>query len=282
MCAADADVLGSRSRGSFLVATSAIFSAIGSGSAGGFGGSAGGGAGASAGGAAASGLTDAGGLIASGVQNLINRNQAKRDAKKAREFAERMRATAYQTMVKDMTLAGLNPVLGIAHGGASLPSVPQTQGRSPGGDMGTAFRGSAGRLISSARQLKALDDQVATVAAHRRTAEADADVAERTRMSRTELMHQQVSRTGAEALLAEDRALQTRAHRKLTDVDRRLRETEIPSAEAIEAMDRTEFGRMVQWFQRTMGALPAIGVSSGGSEWNARRGRASHRSVRIR
>lgn len=208
------------------------------------------------GGATASGMTDAGGLIAAGVQNLINRNQAKRDAKKAREFAERMRATAYQTAVKDLELAGLNPILALTGPGpASTPSVPMTQGRGSG-DMGAAFRGAAGRAISSARQLQMVDDQVATVRAGRSSAESEAKY-------RGESLRAGISANYAAQTLAEDQALRARSERKLTETENRLRRLELPGAEAQSRFDATETGQLLRQFRRMMDSLPSIGGTYG-------------------
>lgn len=241
------------------MATAAIGSVISQG--GGIAGYAGGGtsAGAAGYGSAASGLTDAGGLIASGVQNLINRNQAKRDAKKAREWSEMMRATAYQTMVKDLELAGLNPILAVSGGShpSSAPSGPVTEGRSRN-DMGAAFRGAAGRALSSGRQLKMMDDQVATIAAGRREAEANASVAQHSVGSRVENAYHVAARTIAERALLEDQMIQTRANVKKIDVQRELDAYLIPAAKAEAELDATEFGSGARKFRRLMESIPVL------------------------
>lgn len=62
---------------------------------------------------AAGGLDLVGGLI---------RNKAEKDAAEIQmEFQERMSSTAYQRATEDMRMAGLNPMLAYAQGGASSP-----------------------------------------------------------------------------------------------------------------------------------------------------------------
>lgn len=50
------------------------------------------------------------------------------EAKQARDWEEYMSNTSYQRGIKDMKLAGINPLLGIAQGGASTPGGAQASG----------------------------------------------------------------------------------------------------------------------------------------------------------
>lgn len=65
-------------------------------------------------------------------QNAFNRDEAQ----KSRDFQERMSNTSYQRAVKDMQLAGINPVLAYQHGGASTPSGATASSGSGGASSG--------------------------------------------------------------------------------------------------------------------------------------------------
>jgi hypothetical protein len=76
------------------------------------------------------------GIVSAGIdflsQERTNRQQAQQaqiaqgfsaeQAQKQMDFQERMRATQYQTAVKDLQAAGLNPMLAYQQGGAGTPS----------------------------------------------------------------------------------------------------------------------------------------------------------------
>lgn len=79
-----------------------------------------------------------GGLSYMGQQSANAANAA--EAEKQRQWQERMRATQYQTAVKDMIAAGLNPMLAYQQGGAGTPS----------GAVSAAYQNSLGQGVSSA------------------------------------------------------------------------------------------------------------------------------------
>ena len=68
-------------------------------------------------------------------------------AQKQMDFQERMRSTQYQTTVKDLMAAGLNPMLAYTQGGAGTPSGSAAVGQQ------ATLRNPAEALASSAAQL---------------------------------------------------------------------------------------------------------------------------------
>lgn len=118
--------------------------------------------------------------IGAGVEGLLGgltgaagayygNNMASSATGEAQNWSQYMRATAYQTAVKDMKRAGLNPALMFSNAGAAqTPGAPHQQVFAPD------FNTSIAKMVNSGLALKTAKDNAATVAAERNTAEAQA------------------------------------------------------------------------------------------------------------
>lgn len=201
-------------------------------------------------GASAQGMSDAASLGVGALQNKLTRKAQAKEAKRAREWAEMMRATAYQTAVKDLEAAGLNPALAYVQGpshtpGAAMAHISQS-------DISESMRGVGSRMISSARQSGLLNEQIKTMSAQREVAQADAEVAKESKRARVEGAWAAADRDAQSANLSIAQARRAEAERTNLEYDSRMKRAD---AEFYE----TEFGQRVRNVERTMQALPAIG-----------------------
>lgn len=89
-----------------------------------------------------------GGLSYLGQSSANAYNSA--EAEKNRQWQEQMRATQYQTAVKDMQAAGLNPMLAYSQGGAGNLS----------GAVSASAQNDLGQFVSSALQARQLNGQL--------------------------------------------------------------------------------------------------------------------------
>jgi hypothetical protein len=112
------------------------------------------------------------------IADAANRSSAEQAAKQM-DFQERMRETQYQTAVKDMQQAGLNPMLAYSQGGAGTPT----------GAMGS---------VSTATMKNALG---AGVAGYQQLASLNAD---------TDLKQSQTTATSAQAIQTEANTILTK------------------------------------------------------------------------
>lgn len=105
---------------------------------------------------------DAGGIIGSvlGYMGTQDTNASReRIADQANAFSAQQFATRYQTTVKDMEAAGLNPMLAYSQGGGSPPTAVQPQIENPMSSGLQAFHQSAERQLMKG-QLEKLAEEV--------------------------------------------------------------------------------------------------------------------------
>lgn len=176
---------------------------------------------------------------------------AAREAKKQRQWQERMSNTQYQRSMKDMREAGLNPMLAYKQGGAGTPSG----GIGKTFDMGTAAM---------------------------QGAKAGSDI--HTGKGQRGLLREQMSTTaqqGAKFQTAQavDRALETKhvqetahsaASERLLDTQDTLHQLQIPGAALEAEINASAYGKATAYIKRGTDTLPSI---LGGLILGGRKGR---------
>lgn len=106
-----------------------------------------------------------------------------------RKFQERMSNTAMQRSIKDMKKAGINPLLGIAKGGASTPAGSSASGSAASAQSADfdnpakALEGITGNVLQMKQlqlQTKRLGEEIKSMEAQRRNTDMDTKVKSRT------------------------------------------------------------------------------------------------------
>lgn len=141
-----------------------------------------------------------GSALAGGFLSLVGgerRNAAQAEqAQAANAFSAQQFATRYQTTVKDMAAAGLNPMLAYSQGGGSPPSGQQAQMTDTLSPAVESFN----RVRSTAAQNAVQDAQVRTYDAQARKTNAEAAVIEQYGINQAEAnLNQTLANTGLSA-----------------------------------------------------------------------------------
>lgn len=208
-------------------------------------------------GAAVGGISDVGQTVANAV--LIQAIM---------KWQEKMRASAYQTMVKDLGKAGLNPALAFGGGNAHPAQTPTATVANLGGASRVESYARAGQLIQTARdQAKAVRFAGERAEADASTAWTEAENASRRTNAEVNLMDAQSVRAFEEAKLAISEGSLTSAREKHTQeqeistrVNRMLSETELPGARARGEFDATAHGQVLREVRRFLDAVPGGGA----------------------
>jgi len=160
-------------------------------------------------------------LIGGSAQNKANQ----RVAAEQMAFQERMSGSAYQRAVKDMKLAGINPMLAYSKGGATTPG-------GAGLPMGNPIGAAGGKIASSALALRRTNAE---------TSQIEADTRLKLQQDRTEInkqvhINQQTHLAYSQRKIYEQNLVTAKAHAQGARTEMRI--------------DQSDYGQFLRWMGR--------------------------------
>jgi len=189
------------------------------------------------------------------IADAANRNSAEQAAKQM-DFQERMRETQYQTAVKDMKEAGLNPMLAYSQGGAGTPtgamgSVSTAQMKNALGAGVTGYQQLASNNAetdlkqsqTTATTAQAIQTEAQTIKTKQETLKS---------MEDTNLSTQQLQNLRMQVQKLDEEILNLRATRGLTNVQtKNVKENIAPSGDPYWYRDLKRIGNSAYDYFRT-------------------------------
>lgn len=183
------------------------------------------------------------GMFGDMAGQLHQAHQQTKEARKGRKFAAWMAQNQYQMAVKDLRLAGLNPLLAVPGGGPGVPTPPMAQLPNVMEGFGASARGMTKNIqevIARGKQMKLLDMELEK--GGREVARMAIDSERMFREGR--LFHQLEEKAFRETELLQ-------ANTKGVNLENVYKELGIPRARADEELYNTWYG---EW-SRKMGAV---------------------------
>lgn len=174
---------------------------------------------------------------------------ARKEARRNRQFQERMYRNRYQYTMTDLKSAGLNPQLGLS-GGLSVGNAPagsMAAQANPAAGVSQAFASATGARPKAKRDR----EETRRAAAERHRTRADE---ERIR-ALTDAQQQQAL---AEAEFKSEQAELSRAQQRGQSIRNTVEAAYIPSAKAAEELDKTWYGEGMIKLRRLLGIGNAI------------------------
>lgn len=180
----------------------------------------------------------AGAAISAGLQS--------REASKTRKWARQMRATAYQATMKDMRLAGLNPILASRTGPSAAPQGAMAQIPDFGRSLAAgAQAGVSASKVKVEKELMNSQSEQASAGASQASSQATLNMT-------------QVDESKAKAAQANTQAAANVVSAREAAARATILESEIPGKKLEQGMDESWFGKGTRYIRRGSAAIQGL------------------------